>query len=324
VPDVLIETEMKEEKITTNESSIQLGSPKERRLAIEIARCSQVAVAEGDSSHPCSKVVNFQKDFSDRHVPEAWFGNLANAHVLFVSSNPSIDMNVDETGENYPRAGWTNEKIGEWMTRRVDPSWDQVPVTFGHSTHKNFLWRCIDGEYRGAKPTGMSPQQTWNSIHLRAKELLGVKTDPSKNYALTELVHCKSTNAHGVPEAMSECTKNWLDPIFEIAENVNLIILTGSHVRPWCREKFAGEVPKDIGARVSVGGLSVAKRDSFVSQQIGGVNRVFCFLPHPGSSEPGGKSFGVRFGVEATQALGKIARGERAIPQSTKDLHNLF
>jgi hypothetical protein len=94
--------------------------------------------------------------------------------------------------------------------------------------------------------------------------------------------------------------------------------------RPWLVEKFPDEIPSTFGSRVKDGGIAVPLRDSLVSSQIGGRPLTFCYLPHPGAAEPGGKSFSIRFGENATTVLDKIARGEIQIPASPHALHQLF
>jgi len=291
---------------------------KERKLAVAIARCDNLSIAVRDANHPCHKVVNFQDDSPRRHIPEAWFGNISNSKVLLIASNPSIDMNEDKKGENYPRSNWTNDEISEWVTRRVDQSWDEVPVTFQRSPFKDFLWRCIDGEYRGAGK-GTQPQPTWNNAHRLVIELLGKGANPSKNYALTEVVHCKSQNAIGVPEASAICSENWLGKIMDLAKDANVVVLLGSHVRPWAQKQFRDSVPKDFGERVSDGGLEVATRDSFVLN-----GRVYIYLPHPTAAEPGGRLPSTRFGTQSHRILSEIAKGERKVPETTDELHRLF
>jgi hypothetical protein len=304
-----------------------MSSSSDRKLAISIARCDLVSQAIGDSAHPCHKVVSFQKDSDDRHIPEPWFGNVSNAQVLFVASNPSIDQSAGAEGENYPRAGWPDEKIGEWFVRRVDQTWDEVPVTFRNPKFKDFNWRCIDGEYRGAGKSN-SPQTTWNNLHKVAEQLLGSEADPARNYALTEIVHCKSPMAIGVPEASSTCSEKWLPAIIHEAEKARCIVFLGANVRPWVRQKFAGIAPSDFGAPVESGGSHVAIRDSFVGEwsDADGTLRkiVFCFLPHPTSSQKGGRTFGTRFGSLATSVLNDIVKGRRDIPETSQELHRLF
>ena len=302
----------------TQKTKGEFMESKDRKLAVAIARCENLSIAVRDESHPCHKVASFQVDAPSRHIPEAWFGNITDAQVLLISSNPSIDLNENVEGENYPRANWGDDQISEWITRRVDQSWSEVPVTFQRSPFKNFLWRCIDGKYRGAGK-GNQPQPTWNNTHKLVIELLGPSADPSKNYALTEVVHCKSQNGIGVPEASPICSANWLGKIMDLATDARVVVLLGSHVRPWARNEYKNSVPKDFGKRVTAGGMDVAIRDSFVQS-----GRVYIYLPHPTAAEPGGRLPSTRFGAGVHRILAEIAKGEKAVPATTSELHRRF
>jgi hypothetical protein len=149
--------------------------------------------------------------------------------------------------------------------------------------------------------------------------LLGPSANPSKNYALTEVVHCKSQKGIGVPEASPVCSANWLGKIMDLATNARVVVLLGSHVRPWARDEYKNLVPKDFGKRVTAAGLEVAIRDSFVK---GG--RVYIYLPHPTAAEPGGRLPSTRFGTGVHQILAEIAKGVKAVPETTSELHLLF
>ena len=300
-------------------SAITPSLAREKELAIAIARCSNVDRAMGDDSHACHEVVNFQRDTPDRHIPEAWFGNLSGAKVLLISSNPSIDLSENETVENYPRGRWSDDEIAEWITRRTDQSWSDVPVTFKKSDKKDFLWRCIDGEYRGAGPSN-SPQTTWNKTHRRVMELLGEEADPSRNYALTEVVHCKSTGEQGVASAAPVCSQTWLTRIMSIAENASVIILCGSKVLDfWARSGLRLDKNYGRGKKGGVDPEVRSSRDVFVSE-ISGKHRVFLFMGQPAYSS----SLTNLYGPQVVAALGKIARGEVLVPNDTRQLQTFL
>ena len=292
-----------------------------RKIAVSIARCDELDFAKVDSSHPCSSVVREQDEVPDRHLPEPWFGNLEKAKILFISSNPSIDLNHGSTGENYPRASWSDEKIGEWFVRRVDQTWDEVPVSFKHPIHRSFLWRCIDGEYRGANPSGRTPQQSWNRTQGIAEELLGDVADPSENWALTEVVHCKSRDARGVAKALPMCTAKWLDPIMQAATDSNLVVLAGREVRDgWART--VSEVPadfgKEIGKDIKNAQLVRALNNSFIATL--GHRRLVTYMRQPTVSN----KFSTWYGPEVTQLFSDVAQKVVTVPETTLELHQLI
>lgn len=295
---------------------------KEQELAIQIARCGELRVATTDSRHCCNSIVNEQSHVPDRHLPEPWFGNLSKARVLFISSNPSIDENHDDTGENFPRESWSDGDIAEWFTRRVDQSWDKVPVSFQHPDHKSFLWRCIDGQYRGAMPTGRAPQQTWNRTQGIARELLGDEADPSRNWALTEVVHCKSRDARGVSEAVTMRTSKWLNPILDLAEDASLLVLAGSKVRDgWARTGLgvSTEFGREVTGKDKKSQVKRALQNSLI-WETGRRRRVVTYMKQPSMSN----RFATWYGSEVTGLFGRIARGESEVPQSTTLLHSII
>jgi hypothetical protein len=262
--------------------------------------------------------VAVQEDGPKRHIPEAWFGNLTSARVLFISSNPSIDPAEDVTGENFPRVHWEDEAIADWVTRRVDQSWSEVPVTFRREGFKDFNWRCLDGEYRGSGSSN-SPQPTWNKTHHRAVEILGKMADPSSNYALTEVVHCKSQREIGVSSAAKICAPLWLNQIIDAAKEVRVIIICGSKaVNNWAREAFA--LPPEYGRRrkKTESTLTISRRDIFVTDKFGR-RAVVAYMGQPAYSA----TLSNIYGHHVVGLLGDIAAGVRAVPESTEAFHAL-
>lgn len=293
---------------------------KDRELAVSIARCDEVEHAVLNKTHPCHEIVLTQAMVPSRHLPEPWYGNLSAARVLFISSNPSIDDNHDQSGENYPRAEWSNEDVGEWFVRRVDQDWDEVPVSFRHREHGSFRWRCIDGIYRGAGKNRKSPQPTWNKTHARAIELLGPDADPSENYALTEVVHCKSQREMGVSAAVSFCSSKWLNPVINTAENLRVLVVCGSKARDlWAKSFF--DLPDHFGAkkRSNESQLAIARRDLFVASQFG-KPVVVVYMGQPAFSS----SLLNLYGPKVVEVISEIAREVIPIPSSTDALIRHF
>ena len=61
-----------------------------RCLALEIARCPVIAAVLAGATSPCHEVVSFQtRPAADRWTAEPWSGQLEEARILFLSSNPS-------------------------------------------------------------------------------------------------------------------------------------------------------------------------------------------------------------------------------------------
>ena len=251
-----------------------------------------------------------------RQLPEPWFGNIENAKVLFLSSNPSIDTSDYDTAEDFPVNEWDDQKIGSWHIDRVDPNATPMGVSFGLPNLPNFLWRCRDNEYRGQGPKSKSPQKTWNGIHQRALEIIGQSASPSENYALTEIVHCKSINAKGVKKASSTCADMWLQRIIAISSQAKIVVLVGSHVRDLVRDGLFS-LPSDFGTNTSkISHLEALTRDTFVSSALGRP-LLFVYLPHPTSFMP--KTIVNIYGQEVQSALQKISNSATFDLPTTED-----
>ena len=290
-----------------------------KKLAIAIARCSEISAAACDSTHPCHQVVSVQSNMNSRHVPEPWFGDIEHARVLFLSSNPSIDRTEGPSSEEFPLDSWSDELIAEWTTRSTDQAWERVSVTFNHPKHRDFLRRSIDGTYLGYGKSGLEPQTTWNKTHFRAKELLGEVADPSQSYALTEVVHCKSENEVGVKEALPRCTEKWLNPVMQLANSANVLILAGSKVRDgWAKTYFG--LSKDYGKKNPLlTGIERAKRDTFIDRSLGR-HRLVIYMGQPAFSA----SLRNLYGQKALELMSQIALGNRAVPKDTAEWHRLL
>ena len=192
-------------------------------LAQQICDCLEVQNALSNSSHPCSKVVNVQNemvagDESMRQRPEPWIGDIQNSRVLFLSSNPGISDSSDlDSRESFPTYKDSAAESADFFTRRFDQTHIPILATFNHPSEPNFLVRCNDGKYRSGMKNERRPQATWQGIHDLATSILGTECDPNLDYALTEIVHCKSKMAEGVEEASSMCVDVWLTKIFAVA-----------------------------------------------------------------------------------------------------------
>ena len=67
---------------------------------------------KGDASHPCYKIVaNQEGDINSFSLPEPWNGDIINAKILFISSNPSIDEE-----EEFPTFLWDKKESFDLKT----------------------------------------------------------------------------------------------------------------------------------------------------------------------------------------------------------------
>ena len=164
-----------------------------------------------------------------RQVPESWAGNLREARVAFVSSNPAISEPApgqpEGTAEAYPSAARSDERIAEYLGRRFDQTVLPRPFVSG------FRHLQADGQY-AARPTAF-----WVQMHRRAMELLGSGADPARNYVMTEVVHCKSTMGEGVAAAAATCAGLDLDAIFRLTV-APVVVVVGMQAHVLLKSRF--------------------------------------------------------------------------------------
>lgn len=202
-------------------------------LLLAITRCPELAKARGGAPLPCSEIARRQP-CDDYHVPEPWSGHIDAAPILFISSNPSISEN-----EHYPTPHWSDRNTVDFFQRRFDPD-------------------------AGYSYSAFSKVRFWASARQRAGEILQRDAVPGSDFALTELVHCKSRGEQGVKEALATCSGQWLTPILECAA-ASIVILLGRHARNACAQFW------QLDGRQAVHfGVPIAGR-----------RRAVVILPHP-------------------------------------------
>ena len=292
----------------------------EKTLAGKISSCPSVQNALSNKDHPCYKVVNEQTKLIDieikRQRPEPWMGGLASANLLFISSNPSINEDPYPLGEIFPTYEWTENESAEFFVKRCDPNDEQVKVTFGKQGQPNFLTLCHDGQYRSGVSNPKRPQPTWKNTHDRAVELIGSNAHPNQDYAITEIVHCKSKDAKGVAESSQYCIDQWMEPIFKISP-APVVILLGSKVRDYYAIPKLGTVD-NFGAFQGYGQLSQKERsarDIFVAKA-GDIDRIFVFNWHP--TFAGLRILRKVYGNEVVDWLSAVIRQEQKVPKQNE------
>ena len=230
------------------------------KLALEIASCCEVPEALKDSSHPCHDVVGWQSkqwsspilqiENSQMHRPEAWTGDIVNAPILFLSSNPSFNRK-----ENYPNWNnneWPIEKISDFAVNRFTSNIDRG---YGASDKlsKDEIDRTIE---RNGQLSGKVKYWGWarkmvSFIYDKNIEEVSAHSD----YAMTEIVHCKSKKEKGVKQARVICKDKYLERILAIS-NAKLIIVDGKHACKDMKALFPDKFPKTWGKWNADGSLS--------------------------------------------------------------------
>lgn len=218
-------------------------------LLQEIANCDNIKTSQQNAAHPCHAIVSSQlksqgtkNPFKLFQLPEPWNGDLENCKILFISSNPSINTN-----ERYPLMNWGFELIEDFFTNRFSPDRRWV---------RNQLYP-LHGKGHYAK----SWVRFWASVRKIARVLLDTNAvQPGKDYAITEIVHCKSEGEHGVKKALPICVERFFERILNLT-SAKVIVCLG--------DKVAGVVREKYNLRTAV----VCRGPN--------TDQYFVFLPHP-------------------------------------------
>lgn len=218
-------------------------------LLHEITHCPVVEFCLRNplAKHPCSKIVQAQESLSlaEHQVPEPWSGHLEQAPILFLSSNPSLSST-----EEYPRWAWPPEVTEDYFVNR-----------FGGGPKPWIIQGTKSLQQDGTYSRGVA---FWAAVRKRAEELLGPDIVPGIDYALTEIVHCKSRAEIGVAEAQEYCVSRYLKQVLDLA-GAKIIVVLGTRAKQAMRATFP--IPENTNV---VGPM-----------EIGGKSRFVVFLPHP-------------------------------------------
>jgi len=169
--------------------------------------------------HTCYEVVNVQQSakYSDFSLPEPWSGEIDKAKLLFVSSNPSIgEIPPKSPCEIYPNGSWEDHDIINYFNGR-----------FG-GRGKNY----ISGGIKTLLDNGQYGKSVafWSSVKARAREIYDRDVIPGMDYALTEVVHCKSKDEIGVSKARKYCSEQYMKDILENSR-ANIVVVLGVQAR---------------------------------------------------------------------------------------------
>jgi hypothetical protein len=219
-------------------------------LLHKIAHCPNIqhCFDTRQSSHPCFEIISVQHSW-DSHilgqhqVPEPWSGDIEHAPILFLGSNPAIDEQ-----EEFPLLSWPDEWIEDFFTHRYQGGRKQ--------------W--IENGTRYLRLNGSRGQSDfWSDVRKLAEELRERVVDDGVDYALTEVVHCKSKNQKGVKKALHKCAGLYLRRVVELS-GAKVIVVLGEQAEDAMRSEF----PLPDGNIVGL-------------QSVGGRQRYIVFLYHP-------------------------------------------
>lgn len=251
-------------------------------LALSVARCDELASANDPllgEQHPCYKIVRSQDGHSGSfQVPEAWAGNLAQARVVFLSSNPAISagdpaakLPAKRFAEKYPTTEWPDTEIADFMVNRFYPE---------HVWVSNRRHRKVDEAQLAGGPVWGSKERYWGWIEKQTNALLGDEVPWFEGAVMTEVVHCKSGNEQGVQEAVSLCSTKHMGRILG-ATPAKLVVVVGGKAASALRAAYPDEFEdKPLFGKHGVDGLPDPGQNIF-ELVIGGQRRLICFIKHP-------------------------------------------
>jgi hypothetical protein len=225
----------------------RMSSEATSKTFFEISGCPNVQICLKNDAppHPCSEIVRSQgtADCHKFQLPEPWVGQIDIAPILFVSSNPSI-------GEDDHAVGGTNPAN----------IWESHHLAFGGGP-RTYI---IDGT-KTTRDDGtiIKSVKYWAAIRARAQEFFPMRpVRPGIDYAITEVVHCKSVSEFGVDDAFETCTRLYMEKVLVVA-SAGLIVVAGATAKRWFL-KDGTEAPS-----------------SPVQMLLGGRQRTVLFVPHP-------------------------------------------
>lgn len=197
-----------------------------RRLASDIVRCAVLSATLGGEPTACRRVVSWLGDKpGPRYLPEAWNGHLAEAPILFSSSNPAAGPKGQLV---VPGSGITSESSDEEVFRSTDCAFDvgQIP-----GIKDGIRLVGSDGE------PAPRPTRYWVWAMRMARELLGAEPLPGRDYALTEVVHCGSQHQFGVADASTTCSQLYFERVVALSP-AKVLVITGVTARAVFERQF--------------------------------------------------------------------------------------
>lgn len=239
----------------------------------------------------CQKICEYQKEllkddqeFSKAifHMPEPWSGNLRTAKILFVGSNPSIDLNEDFP--KFESEEWPDDRVVNFFSGRLDK--------LENLNSKYWTWIL---KFAGCILEIINPIRTLDKKNDEEKNKI---RDIASRIALTEIVHCKSkTEKEGkVSEAAKTCFALPKDEDTNNEDNYTTAVIkyfletrsgSGEEESDSGKKKtvvFLGEIARErIYAlaekkKFNIKGDPIA---AFCKSEFGCQEARFFFMPHP-------------------------------------------
>jgi len=210
------------------------------------------------------------RSYDDYQVPEPWVGEIDVAPILFVASNPSIGDDDHASGVTPDEELWESHHLAHGGGRRQ---------------------YILDG-IRTVRPDGtpIKAVRYWSGALARARELIPDRpVAPGRDYALTEIVHCKSPREIGVREAAKTCAERHMENVMSVAA-ARVIISVGAFAQRWF-----------LGAGVPI-------PDAPLERVLGGKPRLIAFTPHFSPNRGGPQQLLKRYSQNHLEVLRQACR----------------
>ena len=211
------------------------------QVLLALNRCHEVHKARITPNHPCAIIVGTQQP-GNFQAPEPWRGHIDSAPILFISSNPGIGGS-----QGFPPSDWTDEQV----IAHYQGCFDQENLAPSYIDEK--LYSSI---------------RFWQQVRGRAGEILGRRAKQGTDFALTEVVHCKSLQERGVWEARFHCGRLWMESVLEQSA-AKVVVLLGRHAKDVCSELWSLQSHRSVDFGVDIGGKE----------------RGVVILPHPNARQ---------------------------------------
>jgi len=194
-------------------------------LLSDITKCTNFCnlITNSNCASSCNDIVDSQRyqganEKKDFQLPEPWTGDIINAPILILSSNPGYSGD-----ELYPNFTWPAPMVADFFINRFQNRGSKYSWVYENKVLKKDGKRGISVRY-------------WTSIKKRVEELLLSPAIPGIHYCITEIVHCKSLSEKGVKKALPECSNSFLENKIRIS-GAKIIIGIGDFVRKYFNEE---------------------------------------------------------------------------------------
>lgn len=209
-------------------------TPNARQIAWDIINCGLKNAPNTNSV--CNPLYRSQvcPTLQDFQIPEPWNGDIINAPILFVGINPGFM--VDELYPKIGNAYWTQANR-ELDTAKVEDFFENRFNGYYvvHSNGRRFRIKTTSLQQKSLRG-----RTFWGYIKSISDKILNTSnSNPGTDFAITEMVHCKSKNIACIPAICYEkCLNKHFDNILSIAQNLKFIVIIGRPARDRISKHF--------------------------------------------------------------------------------------